>query len=326
MRYFFLVLSFIFIFELSAFSQYQYRTDDNADIIRSILEDRVPIQKRSIQPPSPAPSTVTPAQQSAVPTAQSKQTAAATAAPKKAAASTAKKPSQAKSAAKSTQTQGSSIPAPAGSDKTLLESGIHFYEAGNNAAAIDKLQQIRSKYPASPYVDQSSIWLARVLLRDGKTKEALAELAKIGEESGEYPYSLFLAGQIYKTDRKFDEAVESFSKISARFPGHDLADDALIETGKIQLSQNNGQLALNAAAQVVRSYADRDMLDDAYYLIGMVLEKDATMRDLEKAYLVFKKFVYRAEVEKADVFAKSPLLERVRQEIQYLDKNFLKVR
>jgi outer membrane protein assembly factor BamD (BamD/ComL family) len=325
MRYFFLALTFIFIFELSVFSQYQYRTDDNADIIRSILEDRVPIQKRPSQPSSPAP-TVAPAQQSSAPTAQSKQTAAATAAPKKASAGSAKKTSTAKSAPKNSQTQGSSIPAPAGSDKTLLEAGIHFYEAGNNAAAIDKLQQIRSKYPASPYVDQSSIWLARVLLRDGKTKEALAELAKVGEESGEYPYSLFLAGQIYKTDRKFDEAIESFGKISARFPGHDLADDALIETGKIQLSQKNGQLALNAAAQVVRSYSDRDMLDDAYYLIGMTLEKDAMIRDLEKAYLVFKKFVYRAEVEKADVFAKSPLLERVRQEIDYLDKNFLKGR
>lgn len=314
------VLALLFCVPL--FSQYQYRTEDNADIIRSILEDKVPSGRRialpSASPESAAVEKKTPGSET-LPAASS----AAPVKPKRAPAASGKSRS---SGAKSAGSAGKSadMPAPAGADKTLLESGIRFYELGNNDAALDKLSQIRSKYAASPYVDQSAVWMARTYLRKGKTAEALTELGKIGEDSGEYPYSLFLSGHIYRMEHKYESALESYEKISSRFPGHDLADDALVEAGKMYLSQKNGQLALSAAAQIVKSYPDRDTIDDAYFLIGMVLEKDQTLRDLEKSYLVFKKFVYRAETEKADAFAKSPLLDRVKEEIAYLEKNFLK--
>jgi outer membrane protein assembly factor BamD (BamD/ComL family) len=306
----------ILLFCVPLFSQYQYRTEDNADIIRSILEDKVPSGRR-IALPSPETSVV---EKKTPVIAEEKSAPQATKTPNPKKAATGKTRS---SGAKAT-TKSADMPAPAGADKTLLESGIHFYELGNNDAALDKLSQIRTKYSASPYVDQSAVWMARTYLRKNNTASALSELGKIGEDSGEYPYSLFLSGHIYRMERKYESALESYTKISSRFPGHDLADDALIEAGKIYLSQKNGQLALGSAAQIVKSYPDRDNIDDAYFLIGMVLEKDQTMRDLEKSYLVFKKFVYRAETEKADAFAKSPLLDRVKEEIVYLEKNFLK--
>jgi outer membrane protein assembly factor BamD (BamD/ComL family) len=302
------------------FAQYQYRTDDNADIIRSILEDKVP-SGRHIALPSPSPEPGAFSKDNAQQGGTASAVATASPKPKRGTSASGRKNS---AGGNNAGKAGADMPAPAGADKTLLESGIRFYELGNNDAALDKLSQIRSKYASSPYIDQSEVWMARAYLRKNNPASALTELGKIPEDSGEYPYSLFLSGHIFRMQRKYDAALENYIKIASRFPGHDLADDALIEAGKIYLSQKNGQLALSSAAQIVKAYPDRENIDDAYYLIGTVLEKDQTLRDLEKAYLVFKKFVYRAEVEKADAFAKSPLLERVKDEMTYLEKNFLK--
>lgn len=298
---------------LPAYAQYQYRTDnESSDIIRSILEDSVPVRKRPAAEPvqkMEAPAAVTPQPQdstaSVTPTAPAKRAAAGKRQKKK---------------------KGGELPPAAGPDKTLLVTGINLLDAGNDPAAIEKFRQIKEKYPTGLYSDQASIWLARAYIKQGKYKEAVSETEKIPEDSGEYPAAVFLSGQIYSTQKQYDRALDAFYRISSRFPGHDLADNALIEAGKIYLSTKNGTQALAAASIVVKSYPDRETLPDAYFLIGQVLEKDPSMRDIEKARLVFKKFVYRAEVEEADSFARSPLLERTKRELNYLDKNFFRTK
>jgi TolA-binding protein len=312
------------LFTTSLHAQFQYRSDDNDNIIRSILEDRVPVKKsaqETIQS-QPArkeePGDIAPDLKKAI-TETQKQTVTKQNGKTKTQSSTARQTSKGK-----TKKSGGNIPSALGADKVLLETGISLYEAGNDSAAIDKFRQIGEKYPTSQCLDQASIWLSRALVRSGRGKEGLAELEKIREDSGEYPASLYISGTIYRDLMIFDRATEQFYKLSSRFPGDDLADDALIAAGKIHLSQKNGGLALTAATHVVKLYSDRDTLDDAYFLIGMILEKDPDLRDIEKARLVFKKFVYRAEVEKLEVFTLSPLLDRVKREITYIDRMFYK--
>ena len=299
---------------LPANAQYQYRTDnDSSDVIRSILEDSVPVKKR------PA---AEPVQKMEVPAAITPQTQDATASITPA---TPSRPAAGKRQ-KQKKKKGGELPPAAGPDKTLLITGINLLDAGNDPAAIEKFRQIKEKYPTGMYSDQASIWLARAYIKQGKYADAVAETGKIPEDSGEYPAAVYLAGQIYSTQKQYDKALDAFYRISSRFPGHDLADNALIEAGKIYLTTKNGVQALSAASIVVKSYPDRETLPDAYFLIGQVLEKDPSMRDIEKARLVFKKFVYRAEVEKVDIFAKSPLLARTKRELNYLDKNFFKTK
>jgi len=300
MKFFTITLCAAILCTLPLSAQYQYRTDDNAEIVRSILDDNVQVKKQpgaAVQIQQPAETADAPAQQT---------TAAARRTQKK--------------------KKGGELPPAAGPDKTLLVTGINLLEAGNDPAAIEKFRQIKEKYTTGVYSDQASIWLARAYIKQGKYREAIDETEKIAEDSGEYPAAVYLSGQIYATQKQYDKALDAYCRISSRFPGHDLADKALIESGKIYLSMKNGSQALSSAAIVVRSYPDRETLPDAYFLIGQVLEKDPSLRDIEKARLVFKKFVYRAEVEKADSFAKSPLLDRVKREIDYLDRNFFRTK
>jgi TolA-binding protein len=316
-----IILAATVLFTTPLYAQFQYRADDNDNIIRSILEDRVPVKKSAQEATQSQPAQKDETGNIAP---DSKKTAAVT---QKQAASkqnvkTKSQSSTARQTSKGKAQKSGGNPAALGADKVLLETGISLYEAGNDSAAIDKFRQIGEKYPTSQCLDQASIWLSRALVRSGRGKEGLAELEKIREDSGEYPASLYLSGTIYRDLMMYDRAIEQFYKLSSRFPGDDLADDALIAAGKIYLSQKNGGLALTAATQVVKQYSDRDTLDDAYFLIGMILEKDPELRDIEKARLVFKKFVYRAEVEKLEVFALSPLLDRVKREIVYIDRIF----
>ncbi len=329
----FITIAITTLFSMTAFAQFQYRSDDNSDVIRSILEDRVRVKKvpvesrqpvrkdtrpiaQDVEVPKPEPDT---AINQTIETPDSGSSA-------KSRTSRQSKSKKSKAGKTSTKKKGGEIPPASGSDKVLLETGIGLFDGGNDAAAIDKFRQLKEKYPSSPYNDQASVWLAKSFLRSGRTKEALAELEGIGEDSGEYPSALFLAGQIYRDMHQADKAIEQFFKLSSRFPGSDLADDALIAASKIYLSRKQGTLALTAAAQVVKQYPDRETLDDAYFQIGMVLEKDPELRDIEKARLVFRKFVQRAEIEKLEVFAKSPLLDRVKKEIAFIEKHFLKTR
>jgi outer membrane protein assembly factor BamD (BamD/ComL family) len=283
-------------------AQYQYRTDDNSDIIRSILEDSVSVRKQ------PAAGQTA----DAVAPAQTQKTEG--------------RNQNSGAAKRQKKKKGGELPAAAGPDKTLLVTGMNLLDAGNDPAAIEKFRQIKEKYAAGPYSDQASIWLARAYIKQGKYKEAVDETQKIAEDSGEYPAAVYLSGQIFSTQRQYDKALDAFYRISSRFPGHDLADNALIDAGKIYMSMKNGTQALSAASIIVRSYPDRETLPDAYFLIGQVLEKDPAMRDIEKARLVFRKFVYRAETEKVDSFARSPLLDRVKRELEYLDKNFFRTK
>ena len=328
MRIFILFTSILF-FSASAYSQYQYRSDDNNEVIRSILEDRVRVRKTPIDRQPSRNETHVIANEVEQPK-QNTVPDTATIEPENDNTNTKQRPSRqsrAKSGKqKAGKKKGGEIPPSAGSDKVLLETGISLFDGGNDAAAIEKFKQLKEKYPSSPYVDQSSVWLAKAYLRIGRSKDALGELDAIGEDSGEYPSALFLSGQIYRDLHQSNKAIEQFFKLSSRFPASELADDALIAASKIYLSRKQGTLALTAAAQVVKQYPDRETLDDAYFQIGMVLEKDPELRDVEKARLVFKKFVQRAESEKLEVFAKSPLLDRVKREIAFIEKNFLKTR
>lgn len=224
-----------------------------------------------------------------------------------------------KSPAKSKKAEGM---APAGEDKVLLDMGINLFISGDNPAALEKFKLLKSKYPQSPFVDQSNIWTAKTYAKLSDYKKAAESLALVQEKSGEYPAALLNAGQIYFLTKDYTKAKENFYKVSSMFPGHDLADDALISLAKIYSLQNEGNEAVETLVRVIKNYPDRDTVDDAYYLLGRIYEKDPMLKDVEKARSIYKKFIYKADVEKNPKFANSPLYERVKRELDYINKQY----
>ncbi len=212
------------------------------------------------------------------------------------------------------------IPAPQTEDIVMLETGIRLFHAKNFEAALNKFNELKKKYPGSPYLDQTRNWEARTSFQQGNYKKALAVLKKINENSGEYPAALFLTGRIYQNQKLYNQAAIHFYKIPSLFPEHELADNALLRLGKLYLLIKDGNSALQVTVNIIKNYPDRETIDDAYYLLGKIFEKDPRMKNIEKARIIYKKFVSKAEKEKENYFKDSPLLNRVKNDLTYIEK------
>jgi TolA-binding protein len=234
----------------------------------------------------------------------------------------AKKP-QTKAAAKKpgARAAGADKLAAVGEDRAALEGGIMLHNAGNYTAAIERFKQFKTSFPQSPYQDLASQWLARSYLRLGDAKNAVATLEAIPPASGEYPAALYLAGQILFAEKDYAGSGERFYAVSARFPEHELADDALIALARVNVAQGSGTMAVENLLKVIRLYADRETVDDAYFNLGKVYETDTMLRDLARAREVYRTFTRKAD-EGEPRFASSPLLPRVKRDLEYINRTF----
>lgn len=214
------------------------------------------------------------------------------------------------------------IPAAITEDMAILETGINLYNTGNYQSSINKLNELKTNFQNSLYIDQAKQWLAKNYLKINNPEKALQELEEIDKQSGEYPASLYLKANIYQNQKNSNKAKETFYKLASLFPEHNLADNSLIMLGKLFLQEKNGNNALTITIKLIKNYADRETIDESYFLLAKIFEKDPILKDMEKARLAYKKFIYKANVEKNPFFYNSPLLIRVKKDLKYLEKNF----
>jgi TolA-binding protein len=220
---------------------------------------------------------------------------------------------------KKEKTKASSFPAP---DEALLKSGIDLYEAALYTSARQKFEELRIKYPESPFKDVASIWLSRIHVQLNNFNDAVKVLNSINQESGEYPTAMYNIAEINLKKGDDTGAIENFYKVATLFPDNELADDALIHIARLYLKSNKGNQALEAAIKVIKNYEDRETIDDAYFIMAQVYEKDALLKDFGLARKMYKIFIKKAEVEKAPYFYNSPLLETVKNNLSRIENTY----
>ncbi len=211
-------------------------------------------------------------------------------------------------------------------DSIALEAGINLFNAGEYRAAIERFNQFLTNYPNSQLRDQTTLWLARAYLKTNENVEALMQLDRISDDSGEYPTALFLKGKAYVGMKENESARQAYHQAALLFPGNDNADNALLEMARLYLQDGNGERAIASVVQIIQQYPDSDSADDALYLAGKVYETDSMLRDVEKARLIYKKFLNLAEVDMVPLYSNSPLLERVRRDYNYLQRIYFNQR
>lgn len=209
------------------------------------------------------------------------------------------------------------------SDEVLYKTGIQFYESEMYEAAIKNFKELKSKYPQSQYTQNGAIWSGKSNLQLRKFNNAIQDFSAIDDQSGEYPASLFYIGESYLRMGKRTDSVNYFYKVATQFPKYELADDALIKLGTIYLNDRKGSLALKAAARVIRLYGTESNVDDAYFLIAQVYEKDPVLRDVEISRKVYKTFIEKAGNNEPH-FKDSPLLRRVKRDLRHIERTFFR--
>ncbi len=219
----------------------------------------------------------------------------------------------------------SESPQAAPPDELLLKTGIQLYGAGMTEAALARFRELKTKYPQSQFKDSASVWSGRIYYNANKLPEAVKEFTSVGEESGEYPAAVYHLAETHYRAGNTAAAIEYFYKVASQFPEHERADDAQLFCATIFLNEMKGAQALDAAVKIIRFYPDRETVDDAYYLIGKVYERDPTLRDMEIARRVYKSFLKKANEEKAAPFANSPLKIRVERDLRSIEATYFKM-
>ncbi len=189
--------------------------------------------------------------------------------------------------------------------------------------AIQSFTDIKSNHPQSPQMHAAILYSGKARLRLRDYKKAMDDFRAIPAESGEFPASLFYQGEASMGLGKTTEAITLYHRVAGQFPQTALADDSLIRASSVFLESGKGHQALESAVSVIRRYPDRDTLDDAYFMIAQVYEKDQKLRDVEVSRKVYRAFIRKADAGE-DVFKNSPLLRRVRRELRLLENRYFR--
>jgi len=211
-----------------------------------------------------------------------------------------------------------------GADAVMLKTGIEFFNSGHLASSLKSFDDLLSKYPQSPYADSSRIWKGKIFIKQYQYDKAIQEFSTIKDDSGEYPAALFNTAECLMAKGQLEPALENYQKISLLFPEHELADNALLQTGRLFMSAKNGNQAMSALIRIIQEYRDRETIDDAYYFLAKLYEGDPVLRDVETARKLYKLFLVKCD-RGEEHFKNSPLKERVQNDLKHLEKVYFKL-
>lgn len=210
-----------------------------------------------------------------------------------------------------------------GKDEVLLKTGIQLYESGLLDHSLPRFTDLIKNYPSSPFINNARMFAGRIYLKKYQYDDAIKQFDEIKEQSGEYQAALYYKAEAYRYKGDSINAIEFYQKLSSSYPEHELADNAILNAGKLYLNSNKGYQALEAAMKIVRYYKDQDTIDDAYYLIAKIYEKDPLLKDMEMSRKFYKAFLLKSEQNQKH-FADSPLIPAVKKDLQHLEKTYFK--
>ncbi len=203
-------------------------------------------------------------------------------------------------------------------DQVLLRTGIDLYNSSLYDNARQAFQELLEAYPSSQFRDNAHVWLGKIAMRQNRYREARQNFGRVPEQSGEYPSAQYHTAETLARAGQLIEAIGLYRLVASRFPNHELADNALLSTGRLYQRQKKGNQSLMALLQLIRYYGDRETVDDAYYLLGRLFESDPHLKDLERARRFYHIFIRKADRGEPH-FTSSPLLPRVRRDLRHLE-------
>lgn len=222
-----------------------------------------------------------------------------------------------------TEDESAKNSAMSGKDEVLLKTGIQLYESGLLDHSLVRFTDLIKNYPASKFIDSARMFAGKIYLKKYQYDEAIKQVDAIKEQSGEYQAALYYKAEAYRYKGDPINAIEYYQKLSSSYPEHELADNAILTSGKLYLNSSKGYQALESSIKIIRYYKDKDTIDDAYYLIAKIYEKDPLLKDMEMSRKFYKIFIVKSEQNQKH-FADSPLIPAVKKDLDHLEKTYFK--
>jgi len=210
-----------------------------------------------------------------------------------------------------------------GKDEVLLKTGIQLYESGLFDHSLVRFNDLIKNYPSSAFLSNARMYAGKIYIKKYQYDDAIKQFDDIKENSGEYQAALFFKAETYRYKGDPFKAIEYYQKLSSSYPDNALADKAILASGKLYMNNNKGYQALESAIKLIRYYKEKDTIDDAYYLIAKIYEKDPLLKDLEMSRKFYKIFLQKADQNEKH-FSDSPLIPVVKKDLEHLEKTYFK--
>jgi outer membrane protein assembly factor BamD (BamD/ComL family) len=191
-------------------------------------------------------------------------------------------------------------------------------------SSLAAFNDLLTNYSGSSFSDNARIWAGRINMEKNKFDEAISLFAAVGSNSGEYPASLFYTGEALLSKGDLNRSIETYKKLYYSFPGNEFSDKSILMAGKLYLRINKGHQALESAITIIKNYSDRDTVDDAYYLMAKIYERDAVLKDSESARRIYRIFINKADSGEK-FFKDSPLLPVVKKDLNNLENTYFRL-
>ncbi len=211
-----------------------------------------------------------------------------------------------------------------GKDEILLKTGIQLFESRMYDHSLSRFNDIIKNHPSSRFIDSARMYTGKIYIRKYDYENAIKQFDAVNEKSGEYPASLFYKGEALRLKGEIVTAIETYQKVSSTFPENELADDSILITGKLYLKNRKGYQALESALKIVRYYKNSETIDDAYYLIARIYERDPILKDNEMSRKFYRSFLKKADSGQKH-FADSPLKNIVKKDLDHLEKRYFRL-
>lgn len=211
-----------------------------------------------------------------------------------------------------------------GKDESIYKTAIQLYETGYYDHSLAKFNEIITSHSDSKFLDNAHVWTGRIYIKKYKYDDAIKEFESVRDTSGEYPASLFYKAEAYRYKGDKISSIEFYQKYASEYPGDPLAAYSILNAGKLYLGNKQGTQSLEAAIRLIKNYPDSDTIDDAYYLIAKIYEKDPVLKDVESARKYYRIFLKKA-ANNEKYFFDSPLLPAVKRDMEHLEKTHFKM-
>lgn len=176
-------------------------------------------------------------------------------------------------------------------DRALYNAALNQFKAGKVDESIATQKRLLSTYTKSPL-------LPNVLANLAETYEATAQFQSAADSYRQFadsfpsdqrsPISLFNAGVLYRGVKKMDLAAKSFADLYQKYPSHETASDAILESARIKEEMGDRKSAIQAYNAFAGSPKNKGK-DDALFAEAKSIElrlTDDPKSDLAKRDLV----------------------------------------
>ncbi len=164
------------------------------------------------------------------------------------------------------------------SNKVLLKNDYAYYQysqalfkAGKSSKAIDKLNYLQEKFPASKYSDDAQYLIGWIYFQRGEFERAVKSYKGIFSRypnSAISPIAYYSIGDSYYNIGEYDSAIVYYEKLIENYPNTRFIYDAINGIQYCYLAQDEQDLAVNYIDNFISNNPNNKLADKIFYKKG----------------------------------------------------------